>query len=112
LLAPIVKRFKPEDILESRGYRPLQMTFEDQLNALIFFHLEEYSSGHEPLQALEQNYFAKEGVAPLKGIEAINFSGLEQLGKVFGHLVKEAAGVIPAEHAHLGNLVTVDGSLR
>ena len=27
--------------LDSRGNRPLQMTFEDQLNALIFFHLEE-----------------------------------------------------------------------
>lgn len=117
LLAPIVKRFKPENLLESRGYRPLQMTFEDQLNALILFHLEEYSSGHELLQALEQNDFARECVAPSKGIkkssffEAINTRGLEQLGEVFGHLVKEAAGVIPAEYAHLGNLVAIDGSL-
>ena len=30
--------------LYSRGNRPLQMTFEDQLNALIFFHLEEDTS--------------------------------------------------------------------
>jgi hypothetical protein len=117
LLAPIVKRFKPENKLESRGYRPLQMTFDDQLKALIFFHLQEYSSGHELIQALEQNDFAKECVAPPKGIkksaffEAINTRGLEQLGEVFGHLVKEAAGVIPAEYAHLGNLVAIDGSL-
>jgi hypothetical protein len=27
---------------QSRGDRPLQMTFEQQLKALIFFHLEEY----------------------------------------------------------------------
>ena len=49
LLAPIVKRFKSENILESRGDRPLQMSFDDQLKALIYFHLEEYSSGQELL---------------------------------------------------------------
>jgi hypothetical protein len=117
LLAPILKRFKPEKMLESRGDRPLQMTFEDQLKALIFFHLQEYSSGSELLQAFEQNDFAKECVAPPNGIkksaffEAINTRGLEQLGEIFGHLVKEAAGVIPADYAHLGNLVSIDGSL-
>ena len=30
--------------LESRGGRPLKMTFEDQLKSLIFFHLEEKTS--------------------------------------------------------------------
>ena len=69
------------------------------------------------LQALEQNDFAKEFVAPAKGIqksaffEAINNRGLEQLGEIFNHLVKKASGVIPAKYAHLGNLVSVDGSL-
>ena len=117
LLAPIAKKFTPENMLESRGDRPLQLTFDDQLKALIFFHLESYSSGSELLQALEQNDFAKECVAPPKGIkksaffEAINTRGLEQLGEIYGHLVKEAAGVIPAEYAHLGNLVSIDGSL-
>ncbi|MDP4082975.1 MAG: IS4 family transposase [Bacillota bacterium] len=117
LLTPILKRFKPEKALESKGYRPLQMSFDDQLKALIFFHLQEYSSGRELIQALEQNDFAKECVAPPKGIqksaffEAINTRGLEQLGEVFEHLVKEAGGVIPAEYAHLGNLVVIDGSL-
>lgn len=117
MLAPILKRFKLETILESRGDRPLQLTFEDQLKALIFFHLEEYSSGRELLQAFEQNDFAKECVAPPDGIkksaffEAINTRGLEQLGEVFAHLVKEAGDVIPAEYAHLGNLVAIDGSL-
>ena len=117
LLTPIVRRFQPENILESRGDRPLQMTFDDQLKALIFLHLEEYSSGRELLQALEQDNFAKECVAPPKGIkkssffEAINTRGLEQLGEVFTHLVKQAGGVIPVEYAHLGNLVSIDGSL-
>ncbi len=117
LLAPIFERFKSDNQLGSRGYRPLQMSFDDQLKALIFYHLEEFSSGSELLQALEQNDFAKECVAPPKGIkksaffEAINNRGLEQLAEVFEHLVKQAGRVLPAEYSHLGNLVSVDGSL-
>jgi hypothetical protein len=117
ILAPIFERFKSDNQLESRGYRPLQMSFDDQLKALIFYHLQEYSSGSELLQALEQNDFAKECVAPSKGIkkssffEAINTRGLEQLTEVFTHLVKQAGKALPAEYAHLGNLVSIDGSL-
>jgi hypothetical protein len=117
ILAPIFERFKSDNQLESRGYRPLQMSFDDQLKALIFYHLEEFSSGSELLQALEQNDFAKECVAPPKGIkkssffEAINNRGLEQLTEVFSHLVKQAGKSLPAEYAHLGNLVSIDGSL-
>jgi hypothetical protein len=117
ILAPIFERFKSEKELESRGCRPLQMSFDDQLKALIFYHLQEYSSGSELLQAMEQNDFAKECVAPSKGIkkssffEAINTRGLEQLTEVFTHLVKQAGKALPAEYAHLGNLVSIDGSL-
>src|SRR5476651_1554788 len=104
MLVPLRKMLKFDKPLESRGYRPLQMTFDDQLKALIFFHLEEFTSGSELLQALEQNDFAKECVAPPKGIkksaffEAINNRGLEQLGEVFTHLVKQAGAVLPAEY--------------
>lgn len=117
ILAPIFEKFKSENELESRGYRPLQMSFNDQLKTLIFYHLQEYSSGSELLQALEQNDFAKECVAPSKGIkksaffEAINTRGLEQLTEVFTHLVKQAGKALPDEYAHLGNLVSIDGSL-
>ncbi len=117
LLTPIFEKFKLQNPLESRGYRPLQMSFDDQLKALIFYHLEEFSSGTELIQALEQNDFAKECVAPPKGIskasffEAINNRGLDQLTEVFSHLVKQAGKSIPAEYAHLGNLVAIDGSL-
>jgi hypothetical protein len=117
LKSPIGKSWKPESPLVSKGYRPLQLTFDDQLNALIYFHLEEFSSGRELLQALEQNDFAKECVAPPKGIkksaffEAINTRGLDQLKEIFNALVKEARGVLPTEYQHLGNLVSIDGSL-
>ena len=117
VLAPLRIMLKFDKPLEAKGYRPLQMNFDDQLKALIFFHLEEYESGRELLAALDKNDFAKECVAPPKGIkksaffEAINNRGLEQLGEVFSHLVQQAVGVIPAEYAHLGNLVAIDGSL-
>ena len=117
LLAPARKQFSTIAPLESRGDRPLQMTFDEQLNALVYFHLEEFSSGRHLLQALEQNDFAKECVAPPKGVkksaffEAINTRGLEQLSQLFTALVVDATKILPAEFAHLGNLVSIDGSL-
>lgn len=104
-------------ILESRGDRPLKMTFEDQLKMLVFFHLEEHVSARHMLQVLDQDDFARENIAPEGGIkkssffEAINSRGLEQLQSVFGHLCQQASGILPNTHAELGNLVALDGSL-
>ena len=70
--------------LESQGNRPLQMTFEDHLKALVFFHLEEHHSAQHLLQVLEQDDFARNQIAPEDGIkkssfsEATNSRGLEQ----------------------------------
>jgi Transposase DDE domain len=117
LLTPIDDRFRQQDILESKGDRPLQMTFNDQLQALIYFHLMEYGSAREMLQAFEQDNFAKECVAPPKGIkkssffEAINTRGLDQLVEVFDDLVKKSGALIPTQFSHLGTLVAIDGSL-
>lgn len=104
-------------MLVSRGDKPLQLSFEDQFKALIFYHLQEFSSGRELIQALEQNDFAKECVAPPKGIkksaffEAINSRGLDQLVEIFEDLVQQAGKILPAHAAHLGRLVAIDGSL-
>lgn len=116
LLDPVRRLWRPVSPLTSRGHRPLQLTFDDQLKALVYYHLQEFSSGRELIQALEQDDFAKECVAPPKGVkksaffEAINTRGLEQLTEIFTVLAKEARTVIPAQHAHLGNLVAIDGS--
>ncbi len=115
--SPLVKSlpFAPE--LQSRGDRPLKMTFEDQLNALIYFHLQEHKSARHLIQDLEENEFAKQNIAPDGGIskssfsEIINGRGLEQLQVIFENLYKQAAGVLPKEHAELGDLVSIDGSL-
>lgn len=117
LLSPVSAKFALKMMLSSRGDRPLQLSFEDQFKALIYYHLQEFSSGRELLQALEQNDFAKECVAPPKGIkksaffEAVNNRGLEQLEEIFADLVQQAGKALPAEYAHLGNLVAIDGSL-
>lgn len=103
--------------LESRGDRPLKMTFEDQLHALIFFHLQEHESARDLVQYFKEDDFAKECIAPEGGIsrstfsEAINSRGLEQLQYVFQELCKKAQGVLPSQYSDLGDLVSIDGSL-
>lgn len=117
LYRPAEKILPKTPVLESKGDKPLKMTFEDQLKALIFYHLEEHSSGRELLQVLKQDDFARKYIAPKDGIEkssffeAINTRGLEQLQFVYHHLCREAKIVLPDRYAHLGNLVAIDGSL-
>ncbi len=103
--------------LEAQGNRPLQMNFEHQLKALVFFHLEEHTSGRHLLQVLEEDDFDREVIAPPEGIkkssffEAINSRGLEQLTYVFQRFQVKVANILPKEHAELGNLVAIDSSL-
>ena len=103
--------------LESRGNRPLKMTFEDQLRALVFYHLEEHSSGQHLLQVLKEDDFAREVIAPKDGIEkssfyeANNTRGLEQFAHVFQNLQKRASKVLPKQYENLGDLISIDGSL-
>jgi hypothetical protein len=115
LLEPVREIFPPT--LESRGNRPLQMSFEEQLNALIFFHLEEHTSGRHLIQVLEEDEFARALIAPKEGIkkssfsEAMNSRGLEQLRFVFEKLHAKASKLLPCAHSDLGEFVAIDGSL-
>lgn len=117
LYQPVVDMLHRIPALESRGDRPLKMSFEDQLKALIFYHLEEHESGRHLIQVLKEDDFARENIAPKEGIEkssffeAINTRGLEQLQFVYQNLCKEAASVLPDRHPNLGELVGIDGSL-
>ena len=103
--------------LTARGHRDLQMTLEDQLNALVLFHLEEHASAQHLLQVLKEDDFARNHIAPKKGIEkssfseAINTRGLKQFVEVFEALVEEAQSVLPKEYKELGDLTLIDGSL-
>jgi hypothetical protein len=117
LYLPVYRAMRDMAPLESRGDRPLKMTFEDQLKALIFFHLEEHTSAQHLLQVLEEDDFARDVIAPEEGIkkssfsEAINSRGLEQLAHIYQNLQKQAVGVLPKEHQALGDLIAIDGSL-
>ncbi len=117
LCQPVKKMLPETPVLESRGDRPLQMTFEDELKALIFFHLEEHNSGRHLIQVLKEDDFARKNIAPEDGIEkssffeAINTRGLEQLEFVFQKLGCEASNILPNQHPELGELVAFDGSL-
>ncbi len=57
LFNPIERLQSSIPLLESRGYRPLQMEFMHQLKALVAFHLEEHKSGRDLLQFLEEDDF-------------------------------------------------------
>ena len=103
--------------LEARGNRPLQMNFEDQLKALVFFHLEEHTSAQHLLQVLQEDDFAREVIAPEDGIKKSSFSeannsrGLEQFAHVFQNLQTQATNILPKNYPELGDLVGIDGSL-
>lgn len=119
LFAPLKGSFDQIPELVARGNRPLQMTFEDQLKILTYYHLEEHSSGRHLLQVLKQENFAATYIAPPGGIEksaffeAINSRGLEQMVHVYENLQKQATAKLPIakEVSDLGDLIAVDGSL-
>jgi hypothetical protein len=96
--------------LTSGCKRPLQMTFEGQINILVDSHLEEHHSGRHLLQVLKENDFARQYVAPKKGIPKSSFfediisRGLEQMAELFGSLYLKAAKQLPKGHAELGDL--------
>lgn len=116
LFEPVVKLSPTIPSLEARGNRPLQMEFMHQLKAMVAFHLEEHTSGCHLLQYLAEDDFAREALAPPKGIkksaffEAINTRGLEQMFYVYKQLQAEATKIIPKSHEDLGELIGIDGS--
>jgi hypothetical protein len=93
------------------------MSFKDQLNILVYFHLEEHHSGRHLLQVLKEEHFARQYIAPEDGIEKSSFfedigsRGLEQMIEMFGKLYVKAAKHLPKGYAALGDLVLIDGSL-
>jgi len=114
---PVIEAMSQMPALNARGNRPLQMSFEEHLRALVYFHLEEHHSAQHLLQVLEQDDFAKSAIAPKNGIkkssfsEATNCRGLEQFMHVFQNLQAQASKILPKQNPELGNLVAIDGSL-
>jgi hypothetical protein len=114
---PVVEATLQMPVLHSRGNRPFQMTFEEHLRALVYFHLEEHHSAQHLLQVLEEDDFARSAIAPKNGIkkssfsEATNSRGLEQFMYVYQNLQAQASAILPKQNPELGDLVGIDGSL-
>jgi len=119
VLAPFAAALIKAPALVAKGNRPLQMSFEDQMKILIYYHLDEHDSGRHLLQVLAQQDFAATHIAPPGGIqksaffEALNSRGLEQALHVYADLQKQAREKLPIAKVveGLGDLVAVDGSL-
>jgi len=117
LLKPLKHILTKVPPLKSRSNKPLAMNTEELINILTYYHLQEFSSGSELIQALQEDDYARQFVAPAGGIkhstffDTVNDRGVEQLLTVFSELQKQATGVLPSQHSELGDLVAIDGSL-
>jgi len=117
LLKPLKSIWTKVPPLRSRSNKPLAMNTEELLNILTYYHLQEFSSGSELIQALQEDDYARNFVAPAGGIkhstffDTVNDRGVEQLLAVFTELQKQASGVLPSQYSELGDLVAIDGSL-
>jgi transposase len=117
LLKPLKKILTKVPPLRSRSNKPLAMNTEELINILTYYHLQEFTSGTELIQALQEDDYARQFVAPAGGIkhstffDTVNDRGVEQLLTVFTELQKQATGVLPSQHSELGDLVAIDGSL-
>lgn len=93
------------------------MNTEELINILTYYHLQEFSSGRELIQALQEDEYARNLIAPAGGLkrstffDTVNDKGVEQLLYVFTELQKNTSAVLPSQHAELGELVAIDGSL-
>ncbi len=117
LLKPLKQVLPKVPPLKSRSNKPLAMDTEELLNILTYYHLQEFSSGTELIQALQEDEYARQFVAPAGGIkhstffDTVNDRGVEQLLAVFTELQKQASGTLPEQYFELGDLVAIDGSL-
>lgn len=117
LMAPIKPLLPMVPPLLSGSNKPLAMNSEELLNILTYYHMQEFSSGRELIQSLEEDDYARNLIAPAGGIkrstffDTVNDRGVEQLLSVFTELQKKATAVLPSQNMELGDLVAVDGSL-
>jgi hypothetical protein len=108
LFKPTEAAIATAEPLVARGNRPLQMNFEQQLRALVYFHVEEHTSEWHLIQALDEDKFARNHIAPPDGIQKSSFfedidnRGLEQPGHVFQQLQNQASNILPAQHSFRG----------
>jgi hypothetical protein len=94
LMVPVRNILPNTPPLQSRCNKPLVMNTEGLLNILTYYHLQEYSSGRELIQALQEDEYARNLIAPADGLrrstfyDTVNDRGVEQFFFVFTELQK------------------------
>ena len=117
LLSPLEGQLAYLPPLESGCNRPLTYTFEYQIRALVYYHIETFDSGLDLLQATESDAFVKSLLVPCGGLgqstfyEANATRGSDQMIALFNRLYKKAAKHAPIAYGELGKLVAIDGTL-
>jgi hypothetical protein len=116
-IRPLTDSLAELPILASGSNRPLEFDFESQVKSLVYYHLHHFDSGRHLLQALDEDDFARQMIAPPGGVskssffDAINTRGREHLFGLFSRLAQKASALLPQSHPEWGDLVVVDGSL-
>lgn len=117
LLSPLESQLPYLSPLESSSNRPLEYTFDYQVRALVYYHVETYSSALDLLEAAETDEFVNRLLVPERGLgqstfyEANASRGSVQMSELFDRLYKKAAKQSPIAFGELGKLVVLDGSL-
>lgn len=117
LIAPLGEILLTIAPFDSRGNHPIELTFEQLLYTLLYFHVEEYESAAALQEDLADPNQSPPAELPQKGIpkstfsEVINSRGLEQMLEVFEYLSEKASKVIGIKFEALGKLRAFDGSL-
>lgn len=117
LTKPVQELLPGVPVMVSNSNKPIEVDFADQLNSLIYYHLENHDSGRHLIQSLQEDTFARNHIAPNKGMtrstffEMNNSRGLEQMTYMFNELQKQASGIVQSKYGYLGTLIAVDGSL-
>lgn len=115
--APLVDLLPTISPLISGCNRQLELTFSDQIQSLIYLHVEEYESGRALLEDLADPHQVPPKGLPPDGIKRSTFfdslhsRGLSQMVEIFQRLSNKAAKLVTWQYTDLGNLRVIDGTL-
>lgn len=115
--APLVELLPTISPLISGCNRQLELTFSDQIQSLIYLHIEEYESGRALLEDLTDLHQAPPTGLPPDGIKRSTFfdslhsRGLDQMVEIYQRLSNKAAKLVTWQYTDLGNLRVIDGTL-
>jgi len=117
LVAPLESILTMVEPLVSGCNREITFDFESQLKCLIYYHIEGHTSAKALLEEIQDNQSIKEIILPETELgestfyEANSHRGATQMLEVFSILSKKVSKRLRTDHAQLGKLVAIDGSL-